>query len=67
MDCVVIGSYTSSVSVKALVGDRVLLYEISVQITLLLLDLQIVPNTFRKVFVLRMAKRENVAVFQAGS
>ena len=63
MDHLAIGSYTSSGSVKALVGGCVLLNEIHVQITLLFLDLHILPNTFCTAFVLRLVKRENVAVF----
>lgn len=41
------------------------LYNTNVQIRLPHLDLQLLPNTFCKIFMLRIAKRKNVAVFSA--
>lgn len=51
---------------RALIGDQEFLYNMHVQLTLLHLDLQLLPHTFCKAFVLRIAKRENMAIFSGG-
>lgn len=66
MDYIVIGSYISSVSVKALTGDQELLHKINVHITLLHLDLQLLPNTFYKVLVLKIAEGKCGYSFRLG-
>lgn len=50
---------------KVLIGDQETLYNANVQIRLPHLDLQLLPNTSCNTFVLRIAKRKNVAVFSA--
>lgn len=52
------GSYIFSVPVKALIEDGELLYKINVQITLLQVDLKLLLQTFFRVFMARIAKRE---------